>query len=91
LTCVTHLGEDGAAVRTALAAALSLLAGLALAAPADAALRQFRSPSGNIGCLIDRGFARCDIAERDWPRPPRAKGCDLDLGQGLIVGRHGRA
>ncbi len=48
-------------------------------------LTQFVDPGGNIGCAIDRDFARCDIAERSW-KPPRApRSCDLDFGQGITV------
>jgi hypothetical protein len=74
-------------MRTLLTACALLLM---LAAPADAALRQFQSPSKNIGCAISRSFARCDIDERDWRKPPRPRGCELDWGQGLVVGRRGR-
>ena len=78
-------------MRTLLTAVAALLA-LVLPASAGAALRQFQTPSKNIGCAISRSFARCDIKERDWRKPPRPRGCkDLDWGQGLIVTRHGRA
>lgn len=49
----------------------------------------FRSPSGNIGCVMAGGTARCDIRERTWSPPPRPSSCPLDYGQGLIVGRSG--
>jgi hypothetical protein len=53
----------------------------------------FKSPSGNIGCIIILGTARCDIKHRDWRLPRRPKSCtmDVDFGQGLVVGRHGKA
>lgn len=54
-------------------------------------LTSFSSPSGNIGCLIDRGAARCDIAERDWEPPPKPDDCDLDYGQGVEVTAGGAA
>jgi uncharacterized protein DUF6636 len=46
-------------------------------------LTGFSSPTGNIGCYIDRKSVRCDIGDRDW-KPPRApKSCELDWGQGI--------
>lgn len=61
------------------------------AAPASA-FTGFRSPSANIGCYIDGATGvRCDIARRDWPLPPRPASCDLDYGQGVSLGRKGRA
>lgn len=79
-------------VRLPLAAlALALpLAVLALAAQPAAALVMFSSPSRNIGCAIDRGFARCDVANHSWRAPAKPKRCMLDWGNGLIVGRRGR-
>lgn len=51
----------------------------------------FKTPSRNIGCVLLGGDARCDIRRRDWRTPPRPAGCDLDWGQGVFVGRTGRA
>lgn len=53
----------------------------------------FRTPSGNIGCAIADGTARCDVRQRDWSPPPRSASCPsiVDYGQGLIVGRSGPA
>lgn len=55
-------------------------------------LNAFRSPSGNIGCILSGGVARCDIAKRDWTAP-RPADCppQVDAGQGLEVGRSGAA
>jgi hypothetical protein len=65
---------------------------VALGAPTAARSAFFRSPSGNIGCAMDRSFgARCDIAKRNWRTPPKPRSCDLDFGQGVAVGSHGRA
>ena len=59
-------------------------AGLAGAAPAGAeGLVGFTSPSGNIGCYIDRKNVRCDISERSWEPPKAPKDCELDYGQGI--------
>ena len=51
----------------------------------------FQSPSGNIGCMIVAGSARCDIVKRAWSPPPRPASCpsEVDFGQGLEVGRSG--
>ncbi|MEO7197599.1 MAG: hypothetical protein ABIZ50_03925, partial [Solirubrobacterales bacterium] len=48
-------------------------------------LTGFTSPSGNIGCDIERRSVRCDIAERDWKAPPEPARCDLDFGQGISL------
>jgi hypothetical protein len=66
---------------------------LLLAAPAVAAqpsVVMFSSPSKNIGCVIDRSAARCDIRQRDWRPPPKPRSCELDWGFGLTVDRRGR-
>jgi hypothetical protein len=51
----------------------------------------FRSPSGNIGCMIIAGTARCDIKHRTWSPGARPKSCPtiVDYGQGLIVTKAG--
>lgn len=54
-------------------------------------LQRFRSPSGNIGCALYGGNARCDIRKREWKPPPHPASCEVDYGQGLSVGRRGRA
>ena len=47
----------------------------------------FKSPSGNIGCMIIAGTARCDIKQRSWSPPPTPKSCPpiVNYGQGMIV------
>ena len=52
----------------------------------------FRSPTGNTGCIVASGIARCDLRKRDWPLPDRPGSCptQVDYGQGLQVGRTGR-
>jgi hypothetical protein len=47
----------------------------------------FRSPSGNIGCMIIGGGARCDIGNRSWSPPGRPSNCppEVEFGQGLIL------
>jgi len=59
--------------------------------PAPAAtfhLTDFQSPSGNIGCSLVNGRARCDISKRNWSPPPPPPGCpsEVSFGQGLEVG-----
>lgn len=49
----------------------------------------FRTPSGNIGCAIAGGSARCDIKARDWKPPPKPANCDVDFGQGIAVAAKG--
>jgi hypothetical protein len=62
--------------------------------PVDVEFTHFASPSGNIACvitgsgdseLVTRGV-RCDIDERDWSPPPRPADCELDYGQGVVLG-----
>jgi hypothetical protein len=56
-------------------------------------LQSFRSPSGNIGCVMFEGGARCDIRKREWSTPARPPGCpeQVDFGQGLSVDHTGKA
>lgn len=53
----------------------------------------FRSPSGNIGCMIIDGVARCDIVKRNWSPPPRPSDCPnvVDYGQGIELSGPGQA
>lgn len=56
--------------------------------PADnmvSKLTGFTSPTGNIGCHIDRRSVRCDIDQRDWKPPPAPPDCKLDYGQGISL------
>ena len=56
--------------------------------PADVQVSEltgFTSPTGNIGCIIERRSVRCDIAERDWGPPPKPAGCEVDFGQGIAL------
>ncbi len=78
--------------------ALLLIAGLAApllcAFPTSANasdFEQFRTPSGNIGCVYGDGSLRCDIRSRIVPAPPKPKGCDLDWGGGYGLHKTGRA
>jgi hypothetical protein len=48
-------------------------------------LESFRSPTGNIGCQLGAGAARCDIDRRDWSPPPKPGDCEFDWGQGIAV------
>ncbi len=50
-------------------------------------LQTFRTPSGNIGCAMYEGGARCDIRKRDWKPLPRPADCpkEVGYGQGLEV------
>ncbi|MEZ5076925.1 MAG: DUF6636 domain-containing protein [Solirubrobacterales bacterium] len=55
-------------------------------------LDSFQSPSGNIGCVMIEGEARCDAAKHSWAAP-RPEGCPegIDAGQGLQVDASGAA
>jgi hypothetical protein len=80
-------------VRVAVVAALAL----ALVAPAQALVLQFRTPSSNIGCIFssepgDGGpYLRCDILSGLKPKPARPKGCTLDWTFGYEMNLKGRA
>jgi hypothetical protein len=56
-------------------------------------LKTFRTPSGNIGCQMVQGGARCDIRKRDWKPLPRPAECpkEVGYGQGLEIPRAGEA
>ena len=57
-------------------------------APADREVSEmtgFVSPSGNVSCMIDADWARCDIIDRDWSPPPRPADCEFDYGQGISL------
>lgn len=62
---------------------LALTAPTAAAEPGD--LVTFISPTGNVGCILDADYARCDIIDRDWNPPPRPVDCELDYGQGIGI------
>ncbi len=51
----------------------------------------FVSPTGNIGCFIDKSAVRCDIGERDWKPPKPPADCQLDYGQGISLTAGGSA
>ena len=62
---------------------------LACPAPADREVNEltgFVAPSGNLSCMIDADWARCDIIDRDWTPPPRPADCEFDYGQGISLG-----
>jgi hypothetical protein len=69
----------------ALAVALSVLA--VPAAGAATKHHMFASPSGNIGCYVNRHFARCDIAAHTWKAPQKPASCDFDWGDSLLLRR----
>jgi hypothetical protein len=77
--------------RLAVSAPLAAIV-LVVVAPAAPAkkLEFFKSPSGNIGCLISGGGVRCDIRNHRWPTPPKPSSCDVDYGFGVQVGKHRR-
>jgi hypothetical protein len=58
-------------------------------APTPKHLKQFQSPTHNIGCYMSTqqgGSVRCDIREHSWTAPPKPAFCDVDWGGGLQVG-----
>jgi hypothetical protein len=58
------------------------------ASPADREVYElsgFVSPTGNVSCMIDADWARCDIIDRDWSPPARPADCEFDYGQGISL------
>lgn len=79
-----------------LVGAVAVLAAAAVGSPATASaqdIQGFLSPTGNIACMIDSTFVRCDIIDRDWPLPPRPADCPdfTDFGQGISLAADGGA
>jgi hypothetical protein len=75
--------------------AVTTLMALGVAGPAGAAsdldgLVTFQSPSKNVGCVMTKTFARCDIRTRDWKPPKKPESCDLDWGQGVNIDATGK-
>jgi hypothetical protein len=57
-------------------------------APADQKVDEltgFISPTGNVACMIDADWTRCDIIDRDWSPPARPADCEFDYGQGISL------
>ena len=54
-------------------------------------LTMFSTPSGNIGCVMDPEYVRCDIRERSWDPPPKPADCELDFGQGIELANETRS
>src|SRR4051812_31122324 len=71
--------------RRLLAALAAALCFAAFAGSAQAALVHFRSPSGNIDCLLGASsgtpnFADCLVKTHAWPHhPAKPAACDLDF------------
>ena len=68
-------------------------AALALTVPGASAakFKFFKTPSGNIGCVMGGGAVRCDIKQKSWEAPPKPASCDVDWGFGVAVGRKHKA
>lgn len=71
--------------------ALLVLPAALLLVPTAAQAGPFQSPSANIGCFVNREFARCDIRHKEWKSPPKPKNCELDWGFGAAVDEKGKA
>lgn len=83
-TVVKTATEQGSQSATATVTSRS-----AAQAPKPVHLKQFQSPSHNIGCYLSKqrgGSVRCDIREHSWTAPPKPAFCDVDWGGGLQVG-----
>ena len=81
-----------ACVAVALVVTAAASGGQSLPVHATVHLANFRSPTGNIGCVMLFGNARCDVAKRTWRPPARPAKCPniVDYGQGLQVGGSGK-
>jgi hypothetical protein len=71
-------------LRILVLAAIATVAVAAFAAPAQARLVQFTSPSGNIDCMGDTvgqpggPWVQCLVERANWRGPARPARCDLD-------------
>ncbi len=75
-------------VRITIGVLATAAAMFALAASANAlTVKQFQTPSGNIGCAMGGGFVRCDTIEYSWTLPPKPATCEFDWGGSVGVGR----
>ena len=74
-------------LRLAFSLLLAVIAAAALAATASARLIGFQTPSGNIGCYMDRQSVRCDIRKKEWEAPPPPADCMFDYGYGVFLDR----
>jgi hypothetical protein len=77
--------------RSLLALVVALVAGALLAPSASAKLIGFQSPNEKVGCYVSGQGARCDVRRPRWEAPPPPADCELDYGQGVVVGRQGPA
>jgi hypothetical protein len=59
--------------------------------PETQELTSFSTPSGNIGCVMDPEYVRCDIRDRSWDSPPAPSSCELDFGQGIELANETRS
>lgn len=48
-------------------------------------LAGFRSPSGNIGCVVGGGEVRCDVVSSTFAPPPRPADCDGAWGRAVTL------
>ena len=58
---------------------------------ASAALKQFMTPSRNIGCIGDATEVRCDIKQTTATPPKRPSSCDLEWGDAFRLNPTGKA
>jgi hypothetical protein len=70
---------------------LALVAGAVCASAASARLIGFQTPNEKVGCYVSGDGARCDVRRPRWQAPPPPADCELDYGQGVVVGRKGPA
>lgn len=68
---------------------LAVVSGIALTPSPASAYTAFWSPRHDVGCVIDRDYARCDARRQAWSAPARPSWCRLTYGQGLVVTRSG--
>ena len=68
-------------------------AALALTVPGASAakFKFFKTPSGNIGCVMGGGARALRHQAKSWQAPPKPASCDVDWGFGVAVGRKHKA
>lgn len=67
-----------------LAVVVSVLGALMTAQPASA-YTAFWSPSRDVGCVVDSGYARCDPRGSGWVTPSKPAWCTTEYGQGAAI------
>ena len=67
------------------ASAVTTSVGPTTTRPPDVALTTFKTPSGNIGCVLSPQGVRCDIGQFSYTPTPKPANCQLDWGAAMEI------